>query len=111
MQTWPALRYLNAAIVSAAFSGSASPNTTTGEWPPSSMVVRFMPLAASCREMLADRDRAGERNLPHRVLGEQMLGHFRRHAEHQVEHARGQSRVGEAFAPSRRRRRASPPTP
>src|ERR1700694_2136860 len=47
MQTWPALRYLNAAMVSAAFSGSASANTTTGEWPPSSMVVRFMPLAAS----------------------------------------------------------------
>ena len=47
MQTWPALRYLNAAMVSAAFSGSASSNTTTGEWPPSSMVVRFMPFAAS----------------------------------------------------------------
>ena len=47
MQTWPALRYLNAEIVSAVFSGSASPNTTTGEWPPSSMVARFMPLAAS----------------------------------------------------------------
>jgi len=31
MQTWPALRYLNAAMVSAAFSGSASANTTTGE--------------------------------------------------------------------------------
>ena len=46
MQTWPALRYLNAAMVSAAFSGSASSNTTTGEWPPSSMVARFMPLAA-----------------------------------------------------------------
>ncbi len=46
MQTWPALRYLNAAMVSAVFSGSASPNTTTGEWPPSSMVARFMPLAA-----------------------------------------------------------------
>ena len=47
MQTWPALRYLKAAMVSAAFSGSASANTTTGEWPPSSMVARFMPLAAS----------------------------------------------------------------
>ena len=52
MQTWPALRYLNAAMVSAAFSGSASANTTTGEWPPSSMVVRFMPLAASCARCL-----------------------------------------------------------
>jgi succinate-semialdehyde dehydrogenase/glutarate-semialdehyde dehydrogenase len=31
MQTWPALRYLNAAMVSAAFSGSASSNTMTGE--------------------------------------------------------------------------------
>ena len=52
MQTWPALRYLNAAIVSAAFSGSASANTTTGECPPSSMVVRFMPLAASAARCL-----------------------------------------------------------
>ena len=33
-------------MVSAVFSGSASPNTTTGECPPSSMVARFMPLAA-----------------------------------------------------------------
>ena len=52
MQTWPALRYLNAAIVSAVFSGSASPNTTTGECPPSSMVARFMPLAASSARCL-----------------------------------------------------------
>src|SRR3954451_18917215 len=52
MQTWPALRYLNAAMVSAVFSGSASPNTTTGEWPPSSMVVRFMPLADSAARCL-----------------------------------------------------------
>src|SRR4030095_6288913 len=47
MQTWPALRYLKAHIVSAVFSGSASPNTTTGEWPPSSLVARFMPMGAS----------------------------------------------------------------
>src|SRR5215212_4634725 len=47
MHTWPALRYLKAEIVSAVFSGSASPNTTTGEWPPSSMVARFIPFAAS----------------------------------------------------------------
>src|ERR1700694_2397652 len=47
MQTWPALRYLNAAMVSAVFSGSESLNTTTGECPPSSIVARFMPLAAS----------------------------------------------------------------
>src|SRR5580658_3371013 len=52
MQTWPALRYLNAAMVSAAFSGSASANTTTGEWPPSSMVVSFMPFAASAARCL-----------------------------------------------------------
>ena len=60
------------------------------------MVVRFMPLAASCGQMLADRDRAGEGNFAHRVLGEQMLGDFRRHAEHQIEHARRQAGVGEA---------------
>src|SRR3954463_5584749 len=52
MQTWPALRYLNAEIVSAVFSGSASPNTTTGECPPSSIVARFIPLAASCARCL-----------------------------------------------------------
>ena len=47
MQTWPALRYLPAAAISAVFTGSASSNTITGEWPPSSMVARFMPSAAS----------------------------------------------------------------
>src|SRR5436190_24035359 len=47
MQTCPALRNLNAAMVSAVFSGSASPNTTTGECPPSSIVVRLTPFAAS----------------------------------------------------------------
>src|SRR5918999_2046038 len=52
MQTCPALRYLNAAIVSAVFSGSASPNTTTGECPPSSSVVRLTPLAASAARCL-----------------------------------------------------------
>src|SRR3982751_4882446 len=83
MQTWPALRYLNAAMVSAAFSGSASANTTTGEWPPSSMVVRFMPLAANTAKCL-----------PTGI--EQVLGDFRRHAEHEVEHAGRQSGIGEA---------------
>ena len=34
-------------------------------------------LGGELREMLADRDRAGERDFPHRVLGEQMLGHLR----------------------------------
>src|ERR1051325_2378840 len=52
MQTWPALRYLKAEIVSAVFSGSASPNTTTGECPPSSMGARFMPRAASSARCL-----------------------------------------------------------
>src|ERR1051325_3308672 len=52
MQTCPALRYLKAEIVSAVFSGSASPNTTTGECPPSSMVARFMPRAASSARCL-----------------------------------------------------------
>src|SRR5674536_376208 len=52
MHTCPALRYLNAAMVSAAFSGSASANTTTGECPPSSMVARFMLLPASAARCL-----------------------------------------------------------
>src|SRR5215470_9930234 len=48
------------------------------------------------REVLADRNRAGERYFSHRVLRQQMLGDLRGHAEHQIEHARGQPRVGEA---------------
>jgi ParB family chromosome partitioning protein len=47
-------------------------------------------------EMLAHRDRAGERNLAHIVLGDQVLGNRRRHAEHQVEHAGRKPRIGEA---------------
>ena len=83
-------------MVSAVFSGSASPNTTTGEWPPSSMVARFMPFAASAGEMLADRHRAGERNLAHHVGRDQMLRDVRRHAEHEVEHARRHAGIDEA---------------
>jgi len=52
MQTCPALRNLPAAATSAVFSGSTSPNTTTGECPPSSMVARFMPSAASLARCL-----------------------------------------------------------
>ena len=96
MQTWPALRYLKAAMVSAAFSGSASANTTTGEWPPSSMVVRFMPLAASCARCLPTGIEPVNEIFRTASLDEQMLGDFGRHAEHQVEHALGQAGVGEA---------------
>ncbi len=52
MQTWPALRYLPAAAASAVFSGSTSSNTITGEWPPSSMVTRFIVSAASLTRCL-----------------------------------------------------------
>ena len=51
MHTWPALRNLLAAITLAATATSASSNTITGAWPPSSMVARFMcwpASAASC---------------------------------------------------------------
>ena len=52
MHTWPALRNLNAAVIFAAVSASASSNTSTGAWPPSSMVVRFMYCAASAARCL-----------------------------------------------------------
>ena len=51
MQTWPALRNLLDAIALAATAMSASSNTITGAWPPSSIVARFMcrpAMAASC---------------------------------------------------------------
>src|SRR5690349_5069890 len=47
MQTCPALRNFEAAIVFAATSMFASSNTITGAWPPSSIVARFMYLPAS----------------------------------------------------------------
>ncbi len=47
--------------------------------------------------MLADRNRAGEGNLLHGLGRNQMFGHIGRHAEHQIEHARRQAGVGEAF--------------
>ena len=46
--------------------------------------------------MLADRDRAGEGNLLDPLLGDQMLGDFRRHAEDEIEHAGRHAGVGEA---------------
>ena len=51
MQTWPALRNLNGTSIATAASMSASSQTITGAWPPSSMVLRFISsaaLAASC---------------------------------------------------------------
>ena len=49
--TWPALRNLDPAMMSAAASMSASSHTMTGECPPSSIVHGFMSepaIAASC---------------------------------------------------------------
>ncbi len=46
MHTWPALRYLAAAVTRATVSTSTSAKTTTGECPPSSIVTCFMPSAA-----------------------------------------------------------------
>ena len=51
-QTWPALRNLAVAICRAAASTSASANTSTGAWPPSSMVARFMCWPASAASIL-----------------------------------------------------------
>ena len=46
-QTWPALRHLKAETMVTVFSMSQSSHTITGPWPPSSMVVRLAPSAAS----------------------------------------------------------------
>ena len=56
----------------------------------------FHRLGGECRQMLADRDRTRERNLAHIVLGDQVLGDARRHAENQVQHTRRQAGVGKA---------------
>ena len=56
----------------------------------------FHALGRQRGEMLADRDRAGEGNLAHRVLAKQIFGDFRRHAEHQIENTRGQPGINEA---------------
>ena len=56
-----------------------------------------MPLAARAGEMLADRNRAGEGDLLHGRRRNEVLRHVGRHAEYQIEHARRQTGVGEAF--------------
>jgi hypothetical protein len=62
-QTWPALRYLPATAVSSTRSTSTSPNTSTGPWPPSSIVVPLHVLGGELGEVLADHGRAGEAEL------------------------------------------------
>ena len=52
MHTCPALRNLNGASMSAAFSTSASSQTITGAWPPSSIVQRFISEPASAASCL-----------------------------------------------------------
>ena len=54
-------------------------------------------LGGQAGEMLADRNRAGEGNLAHDVGGDEVLRDLRRHAEHEVEHARRQAGIGEAL--------------
>ena len=53
-------------------------------------------LGGETGQMLADRHRAGERDLAHHVGRDQMLRHFRRHAEHEIEHARRHAGIDEA---------------
>ncbi|OQB34836.1 MAG: hypothetical protein BWY09_02551 [Candidatus Hydrogenedentes bacterium ADurb.Bin179] len=48
MQTWPLFRHLPRAQISAAASTSASSNTSTGAWPPSSMDTALIPSAHWC---------------------------------------------------------------
>jgi hypothetical protein len=102
---------LNAEIVSAVFSGSASPNTTTGEWPPSSMVARFMPFAASWARCLPTGTEPVNEILAHDRRGDQMLGDGRRHAEHEVDHASRHARVLEALHQVDASRQGSLPMP
>jgi ParB family chromosome partitioning protein len=53
-------------------------------------------LGGQAREMLADRHRAGERHLAHRLRGDQVRRHIRRHAEHEIEHTRRQAGINKA---------------
>src|ERR1700751_3403524 len=90
--TWPALRNLLADRIFAAASRSASANTIAGAWPPSSIVTRFMCLPARLAS-----------SLPTTVDPvKEILRHFRRHAEDEVDnasrHARGHKRVDERRA-------------
>ena len=56
----------------------------------------FHVLGGQRGQMLADRDRAGERDFAHLVPGDEMLGDGRWNAKHQVEYAGRQAGVGEA---------------
>jgi hypothetical protein len=46
-------------------------------------------------EMLADRYRAGERDLADGLVRDEITGDFRRHPEHQIEHAGRQAGIGQ----------------
>ena len=97
MHACPVLRNFTAAAPLAACTGSASSNTMNGACPPSSMLTRFTPAAACCGDELADLGGAGEGDLAHERVRDQLgadgLG---LRGGDQVDDARGQPDVVEA---------------
>ena len=72
MHAWPVLRNFTAAAPLAACTGSASSNTRNGAWPPSSMLTRFTLRGRLLRDELADLGGAGEGDLAHLRVGDQL---------------------------------------
>ena len=60
------------------------------------MVARFMPFAASAARCLPTGIEPVNEIVPHFIFGNEMFGDGRRHAEHEIEHAGRQARVGKA---------------
>jgi len=52
------------------------------------MMAGFHVLSRHRGKLLADRNRAGERDQPHGFVGDQIFGDVRRLPEHEIEHAR-----------------------
>jgi hypothetical protein len=51
--------------------------------------------AGQCRELLADRRRAGEGDFPDDGMGDQVLADLRRHAVDELDHARRHAGIDE----------------
>ena len=97
--------------VLAATSTSASSNTITGAWPPSSIVTRFMCWPASAASCLPTDGRAGERDLADHRMRDQVARDLRRHAVDQVDRRRPARRRRRRRGSARPARPAFPPAP
>jgi hypothetical protein len=96
VHTWPALKNLAWAALRADFTGSASAQTMTGAWPPSSIRHGFMTSPAWAARSLPTGTEPVKATRRIRRRGDQVGGDLGRLAEDQVEDAGRDAGVGEA---------------